>query len=616
MIGIRDNSFNFSRLINAGMQAAAGEYVILLNNDTEVISENWIQEMLGYMKMDGVGVVSGKLLFVDNSIQHAGVVLQLNDNLAGHAFKHFQDADGGYLSYALVPRNYSAVTAACLMTKKKYFNDIGGFDETNFRVAYNDVDFCMRMRANGLRIVYNPYVKLYHHEGKSRGVLQEGKYDDPKEELLLYNKWSYLRDRYYNPNLNLSDEAFKIDCRYVLPITCQKTIRLLFISHNLNYEGAPLIQLYIAEQLLKKGYNFSVLAPQEGPLRERYEKLGIKVFMFKNNFLECLSLSHYIENLRRMTAILDGDYDIVFSNTLLAFWGIDIGEILCIPSILGIHESVDYKSYYSNFPKHIAERALQNIQRATRVIFVSKATARMFNDLDTGNFAVIPNAVDIEKVEGYKSDNSRGAVRRDLGIKDKETVITITGTTCQRKGQIVFAKAARLLLNQTKRDDLIFYIVGGRKSPYLTQLEDYIRSNGLNEKLRVIMETPDILRYYYSSDIFVCASYEESSPLVILEAMSFNLPIIATNVFGIPELIRNNIDGILIEPGNEEILAEKMKFYLDEERIAKRIAQNAYYRLLRKYNFNRFASDYDDCFRSVYSEGENRVFKELVENKE
>jgi glycosyltransferase involved in cell wall biosynthesis len=343
--------------------------------------------------------------------------------------------------------------------------------------------------------------------------------------------------------------------------------------------------------------------------------MGIKVLVYTQNILDSFNISQYMDNLRSLITILERGYDLVFSNTLLAFWGIDIGQILRIPSVLGIHESVDYRSYYSNFPKHIAERALENIQRATKVVFVSEATARMFNDLDTGNFAVIPNAVDIERIEAYKRNNARDAIRRELGIKDKETVITITGTTCQRKGQIVFAKAARLLLNHTKRDDLIFYIVGGRPSPYFSQLEDYIRCNGLNEKIRIIMETPDILKYYYSSDIFVCASFEESSPLVILEAMSFDLPIIATNVFGIPELIRNNVDGILIEAGNEERLAEKMEFYLNDKRTANQFAQNAYYRLLRKYSLARFASDYDDCFRSVYSEGENRVFKELANNK-
>ena len=160
--------FNFSSIINYGVKFATGDYILLLNNDTEVITPEWLELMVMYLQREDVGVVGAKLYYPDDTIQHAGVFIH-STGAAGHmAYKIPRDASG-YFGRAKVVQNVSAVTGACLMVKKELFAAVDGFDEDFLKVAYNDVDFCMKIRALHKLIVYTPFAELYHYESKSRG---------------------------------------------------------------------------------------------------------------------------------------------------------------------------------------------------------------------------------------------------------------------------------------------------------------------------------------------------------------------------------------------------------------------------------------------------------------
>ncbi|MFZ2976081.1 MAG: glycosyltransferase [Candidatus Moraniibacteriota bacterium] len=208
VIDIKTYKFNFSKINNLAVDKINSELILFLNNDTEIISSNWLLEMVGSISVDKkIGAIGAKLIYADNRIQHAGVVLGLNDNSAGHAHKLMNRNDSGYLSYALVLKNYSAVTAACLLTKKSLFKTVDGFNEKDLAVSYGDVDYCLKILEIGSRIVYNPSAILYHHEGKTRG------FGDNLNELNYFkNTWKkYIKsDPYYNINLSLSNEQFRI----------------------------------------------------------------------------------------------------------------------------------------------------------------------------------------------------------------------------------------------------------------------------------------------------------------------------------------------------------------------------------------------------------------------
>ncbi len=209
-----EGPFNYAAINNYGAARAAGEYLLLLNNDTEVIAPGWIEAMLGNCQRPEVGAVGAKLYYEDHTIQHAGVVMKLA-GVCGHVLCGMAGYDPGPFARAIIQQNYSAVTAACLMVKKSIFQQVGGLAE-EFQVAYNDVDFCLKIRQAGYLIVWNPRAELYHYESKSRGyeTTPEKQARFQREKELLLQRWpDYISqgDPCYNPNLTLTAPDCSVD---------------------------------------------------------------------------------------------------------------------------------------------------------------------------------------------------------------------------------------------------------------------------------------------------------------------------------------------------------------------------------------------------------------------
>lgn len=204
-------SFNYSAINNYGAQFAKGEHYILLNNDVEIITPEWIEEMLMYSQRKDVGAVGAMLYYPNNTIQHAGIAIGVL-TLAGHSFKHQPRGATGYFGRAGFSNNVSAVTFACVMMRSDVFNEVGGLDE-KFKVAFNDVDMCMRIRKKGYLITFTPFAELYHYESISRGLEDtEEKQERFRSEVERFQKrWKKeleKGDPYYNPNLTLEREDF------------------------------------------------------------------------------------------------------------------------------------------------------------------------------------------------------------------------------------------------------------------------------------------------------------------------------------------------------------------------------------------------------------------------
>ena len=208
-----EGEFNYSKINNFGVTYANGEYLLLLNNDIKVITKDWLEEMLSICQREDVGIVGAKLLYSDKTVQHAGVVVGMG-GIAGHVNRLISDKNPGYFGRVAVINNYSAVTAACLMTKKELYEKVEGLDE-KFKVAFNDVDFCMKIRKLQKLVVYTPFARLFHYESKTRG------YEDTPEKLERFNgeiklfesKWKdelEKGDPYFNPNLDLFSEQCEI----------------------------------------------------------------------------------------------------------------------------------------------------------------------------------------------------------------------------------------------------------------------------------------------------------------------------------------------------------------------------------------------------------------------
>jgi GT2 family glycosyltransferase len=202
-----DREFNYSALNNFGVRHARGDYFVFLNNDMEIISEDWLDEMLGHCMRQGTGIVGARLYYPDDTIQHAGIIVGIG-GIAGSLFVGLKRSHSGYLHKESLQQDLSAVTAACMMVSRKVFEAAGGFEE-QLAVAFNDVDFCLRVRTLGYLVVYDPYVELYHYESKTRGAE-----DTPEKVRRFQSEIEFMRTRwisilkdgdpYYNKNFSLA----------------------------------------------------------------------------------------------------------------------------------------------------------------------------------------------------------------------------------------------------------------------------------------------------------------------------------------------------------------------------------------------------------------------------
>lgn len=209
-----DTSFNFSAICNAAAKLARGEIIAFINNDVEIISSEWLAEMVSHALRPEIGAVGAKLYYPNDIIQHAGVIIGLG-GIAGHAHRNLPRKAAGYYARAQVIQNYSAVTGACLVLRRSVYDEVGGLNEMDLPIAYNDVDLCLRIQEKGYRILWTPYAELYHLESASRGADTDlerlGRFI--KEQEFMKSKWKerLAYDPYYSRSLTLNKEDFSFD---------------------------------------------------------------------------------------------------------------------------------------------------------------------------------------------------------------------------------------------------------------------------------------------------------------------------------------------------------------------------------------------------------------------
>jgi GT2 family glycosyltransferase/glycosyltransferase involved in cell wall biosynthesis len=236
--------FNFSAMNNLAARAARGDYLLLLNNDTAALHEEWLDEMMGHAVRPDVGVVGAKLLYPDGKIQHAGVILGVRGP-AEHPFIGRAGEDRGYFGRAQLVQDLSAVTGACLLLRKGLYEQLGGLDEKAFKVSYNDIDLCLRVRAAGLRVVFTPNALLLHEGSASQKGQVEQKPDEAKQKRFaaereaMYDKWLPLlaRDPAYNRHLSLATTEFQLDDQAPLAWDPEWRPRPRILVHPADREG-------------------------------------------------------------------------------------------------------------------------------------------------------------------------------------------------------------------------------------------------------------------------------------------------------------------------------------------------------------------------------------------
>ncbi len=333
------------------------------------------------------------------------------------------------------------------------------------------------------------------------------------------------------------------------PAGAPRSLRVTLVTHNLNYEGAPLFLLEYARHLSTlPGWRVQVASPVEGPMRAAYEKIGVTV-----------SLVDAAD--RTDTAAVWRDADVILANTLVATWAVHLAHRMGRPAILYVHECVNVRRFFAlHLDRPAIEQAEQAFALARRVVFIAEASRRVHAALERGaNFRVIPGWIDVSRIETYTAVHDRAALRRELDLPADTVVFAAIGSLMPRKGQhVLLAALERLRARVPAGVPLVFLLVGGQApvDPYADLLRaQAARLGGMD--IRFIGHAADPYRYFLAADIFVCPSLEEALPRVVMEAAVFGRLIVTTDVNGIPEILGPE-DAWFVPPDSPDRLADAM----------------------------------------------------------
>jgi len=571
--------FSFSSINNQAVRSATGDLVLFLNDDTEVIEPRWLSRMVGYSQLPGVGAVGARLLYPDGRVQHGGVVLRAGDSGApGHAFSGHPGEELSYFFLAETTREVAAVTAACMLTPRRVFEELGGFDEKMFRVSLNDVDYCLRLADRGLACLYVGGAVLLHHESASRS-----RQDDPSELAHFRRRYRHRRDPYYNPNLS-SRRPFAVDPAYHgdrVPLLGER-LRALFVVPNLGLEGGPKILTDAARELASHPrFEPTVVAFADGPLRSSLEGAGVRCRVLElpdlDNALGCFTSAAHLRSCVESVARLlrDERPAMVLAATVNSFFVIEAAAGEDIPALWFIQES-----YSESVLRHVIQPFSWSTWRralgtAARVVFGSRETALYYEPFRTAsNFEVLYNSIDADRVDGFCREVSAAEARRRVAVPDGKRMIVSVGTVCARKNQETIVDAVREL--RRRRRDFLVRLVGARPGEtYATTLRALVARYSLESALELVEETERVFDHYRAADVFVSSSLIESHSFAILEAMAFGLPIVSTPAAGVREQVRPGLNAMLFPPGDGVRLAEQLEKLLSDDELRDRMGRNS-----------------------------------------
>ena len=582
------DEFNYSKLINYGVNFVDTKFFIQLNNDIEALNEGWVDQMLGWFSIKNTRIVGANLYYPNNKIQHSGVHIGPEGGLADHIFRGYKDTSNNYFGYLWCSRNVSAVTGACMMMETSFFKKSKGFDENNFKIQFNDVDFCLRTINQGGKIILDPSVKLIHHESVSRG-----KQYDYSEHINFIDKYENYNDYFYNSNLITESNDFAVDSESNYYFDHFSKFKVLILVHELTQTGAPIVAMNIAKYLVKKGYEVTIFSPSDGPLKKQILSHRINIKIHDSSSDMKLFINDFIKN---------NEFEIIISNSLFSPWHLLDNHKFIKAKLLNIHESINFNDYYSSnlsTQDFSFLESLNKINSFSALVFQSQSSMQIFNhSFLYKNIKIIPGSLPYGEIISYKLKNNKTKLRTRYGFKSKDFLILNLGTVCERKGQEVFIKAALKLINSsTFNKDTKFLVVGDNDSFYSKSIKKMIPKN-YKKYFYFFNETDNFFDFYELSDLYVCSSFQESFPMVVLYAMAFDLPIISTNVNGIKEMISKE-SSLLIDPGDENKLFSCLVEMIENEDLRSNLKLKAKSKFLRYYKDTKNMSLYQNFIESI-----------------
>lgn len=561
-----DRPFNFSAKCNAGAAAARGDYLLFFNDDVEATHGSWLEDMLGVFGRGNVGGVSPKLFYENDTLQYAGMVTGVR-GLVGTAF-HAQPKDSGvHFNFAQSERDISLLSGACLLMPRRVFDEIGGWDAERTPIMHSDVDLCCRIRESGYAMVYTPFAELRHigHLSlKATDHLRERRKD--KADTYLIKRFGHLlsRDPWYPENMRAYlYHAGHVPYRMELAREDDALLAaadLLLVSHDLSLSGAPILLLHLAAHFRARGHFVTVMSPLDGELAAAYREHGIPVIVDA-------TLAHEPDT---QTAKLMAAFDLILANTIVAWPSVQVAEASGTPVLWLLHESMAGREMALANPAIVAALAA-----ADDVVFACAATRALYEDLGDGDhFHVIPYGTQAPQVpDTAEHDPARF------------TIVHI-GSVEPRKGQDLLLDAvARIPTELRARLDL--------------QLIGRVLDSEFHARIRPALEGTPCVRHLgplphdaavhqlAKADLLVCPSRDEVFPVTILEAMALGRPVVATAVGGVPEMVRQGVDGLVVAPMDAQALADAIAALMQDPARCEAMGRAARQHFLEAFTIER-----------------------------
>lgn len=365
--------------------------------------------------------------------------------------------------------------------------------------------------------------------------------------------------------------------------------RVLLVSHNLNLEGAPLFLLDYARHLAGLGTELTILTPEDGELRPRFEACGaaIRVVDAATVFTARTADESRAAARDALRGVDFAAFDLVVANTFTTFWAVHAAKDAGRPVLLYVHESTTPASFYlGRVAPAVVALVDEAMGRADLVSFTTASTRGYHTDHGRPeNHRLAPGWIDVARIDAWRAQNPSEALRARFNLRPGELLVTNVGTVCDRKGQHIFARAVDLLWRRypALAARTRFVMLGGGRTPFDDALADLL-AHLARPNLEVHPGTSDYLPYYAAADLFVCSTYEESSPRVILETMACVTPLLSSGVHGVPEQVRPGLEATLVPPGDTVALCEGMARLLLAPAIGQELARRARARVVAEFD--------------------------------
>ena len=579
-----DKPFNFSDKCNTGAEAATGERLIFFNDDVETDQADWIQNLIEPLENPEIGAVAPKLLYETGTIQHAGLVMGVR-GLAGTAF-HQRPADSTeHFNLAQSQRDVAALSAACLAMRRDDFLRVGGFDAVNTPIAHSDIDLSFKVREAGLRCVYTPYATLRHAGHASIGVVETQtpaqKRPRDKASIFLLKRWAgyTTHDPYFPDNMRDwlhtdSPTPIRMSGRNEPNAPIKTSADLLFISHDFSLSGAPMMLFHAAAWCKRHGMFVTVMAPEDGPLREKYETEGIP-----------LIVDPLVETEHESFAAFARHFDCVVANTIRTSAVVRALKAEEVPVVWWLHEPGSVGEHYLREESKL--RAAMPL--ADLLLAPSERTALVYRPYTERPVKCLLNA--IPDVGAQPIDGGDSAPLRFLLLASVEP----------RKGQDVFVKALAQLPRDI-REAARFEIAGRILDPDFWPTIDPIAKQIENLTVTGAVSHADAIGKMTGADVIVSPSRDEAMPTVtILEAMSLGRAIITTNVGGASEVFTNGQNALLVRPEAPDELATAIRRLIEKPALVRELGRKARQTYEEGFTIERLGAEFSEVIASVIS---------------